>query len=83
MHEIHVTRNLLGSLIECVPRVSLAFKPTPLEELTNLSKRLGDPRILAKRDDLMGMALGGNKVRYLEFRMREALDKNAVGRILV
>ena len=59
MHEIPVTRGLLGSLIECVPRVSLGFKPTPLEELTNLSKQLGGPRIFAKRDDLTGLALGG------------------------
>ena len=77
MHEIPVTHDLLRGLIESVPRVSLAFKPTPLEELTNLSKQLGGPRIFAKRDDLTGLALGGKKVRNLEFRMREALDTKA------
>ena len=77
MHEIPVTNDLLESVLRSIPRVSLAFKPTPLEELTNLSKQLGGPRIFAKRDDLTGLAFGGNKVRNLEFRMGEALAKKA------
>jgi len=52
-----------------LPRVSLAFTPTPLEEVPRLSAALGGPRILIKRDDLTGFAFGGNKVRAMEFRL--------------
>ncbi|WP_425409796.1 D-cysteine desulfhydrase family protein [Hyphococcus sp.] len=50
-----------------MPRLRFAQLPTPLEEAANLSKYLGGPRILFKRDDLTASALGGNKVRKLEF----------------
>ncbi len=51
--------------------------PTPLEDLTNLSQKLGGPRILIKRDDLTGLATGGNKTRKLEFLMGEAQHQQA------
>jgi 1-aminocyclopropane-1-carboxylate deaminase/D-cysteine desulfhydrase-like pyridoxal-dependent ACC family enzyme len=41
--------------------------PTPLEDCPRLSQELGGPRILVKRDDLTGLAFGGNKTRQLEF----------------
>lgn len=59
------------------PRVRLANLPTPLEEMSNLSKALGGPRLFVKRDDSTGLGLGGNKVRKLEFLMGEALEKKA------
>lgn len=49
-----------------IPRVELGTFPTPLHELTNLSKALGGPRILIKREDLSGLAMGGNKTRKVE-----------------
>ena len=52
-----------------VPRMHLALTPTPLEEAANLSRALGGPRIFIKRDDLTGIAFGGNKLRNLEFRL--------------
>jgi D-cysteine desulfhydrase len=55
------------------PKAGLGFFPTPLAELSKLSKRLGGPRILMKRDDLTGLAFGGNKVRKLEFLIGDAL----------
>ena len=55
------------------PRRSLAFLPTPLVELPRLSAALGGPRIFMKRDDLTGLATGGNKARKLEFLVGEAL----------
>src|SRR4051794_41713914 len=55
-----------------LPRVRLASLPTPLEELDRLSAALGGPRILVKRDDLTGLALGGNKARKLEFLLGAA-----------
>ena len=59
------------------PRVSLAHLPTPLEDAPRLSSALGGPRILLKRDDLTGLALGGNKVRKLEFLLADALAQGA------
>ena len=60
-----------------IPRVRLAALPTPLEECRQLSAKLGGPRILVKRDDLTGLAFGGNKSRNLEFRLAEAIDEGA------
>ena len=54
-------------------RVSIAHLPTPIESLERLSKHLGGPEILIKRDDLTGLATGGNKTRKLEFLVAEAL----------
>jgi 1-aminocyclopropane-1-carboxylate deaminase/D-cysteine desulfhydrase-like pyridoxal-dependent ACC family enzyme len=53
--------------------LSIAQLPTPLEEMPRLTAALGGPRLLVKRDDLTGLALGGNKVRHLEFRVADAL----------
>jgi D-cysteine desulfhydrase/L-cysteate sulfo-lyase len=43
-----------------IPRVPLALLPTPLHEAPNLARALGGPRIFLKRDDLTGVAFGGN-----------------------
>lgn len=57
------------------PRLPIAHLPTPLEEMPRLTAALGGPRLLVKRDDLTGLALGGNKVRHLEFRVADALEQ--------
>src|SRR5438874_5965562 len=63
------------------PRFRLASLPTPLQELSKLRDALGGgercPRILIKRDDLTGLAFGGNKARKLEFLVADALRQNA------
>lgn len=46
---------------------------TPLEHAPNLSAALGGPNIWIKRDDLLGLAAGGNKTRKLEFLVADAL----------
>jgi L-cysteate sulfo-lyase len=58
-------------------RIRLAHLPTPLEPLEALSRHLGGPRILVKRDDCTGLAFGGNKTRKLEFLMADALAEGA------
>ena len=63
--------------IESFPRGNLIFLPTPLQKLENLSQALGGPEIYIKRDDLTGLAFGGNKSRKLEFIIQDALNKNA------
>jgi D-cysteine desulfhydrase family pyridoxal phosphate-dependent enzyme len=60
-----------------MPRVSLAHLPTPLEPAPNLSEALGGPEIWIKRDDLTGLALGGNKARKLEYLVADALQQDA------
>jgi len=58
-------------------RVPLAALPTPVEELPRLSRELGGPRLLVKRDDQTGLATGGNKTRKLEFLIADALAHSA------
>src|SRR5690349_6011418 len=57
------------------PRIQLAQLPTPLEELPRLSKTLGGPRIFMKRDDLSGLAFGGNKARMFEYVLGKVLKQ--------
>ncbi len=58
------------------PRVPLAVLPTPLEPLPRLTAHLGGPRLLVKRDDLTGLAFGGNKTRQLEFVLGDLLRQD-------
>ena len=50
---------------------------TPIEYLPRLSEQLGGAQIYIKRDDLLGLAQGGNKTRKLEFLMADALSQGA------
>ena len=59
------------------PKTDLGFFPTPVVELIRLSDYLEGPRIFMKRDDQSGLALGGNKVRKLEYLVGAALDRQA------
>jgi len=68
MHDIRAA-------LDRLPRFPLATLPTPLEDLPALTRHLGGPRILMKRDDLTGFALGGNKSRKLEFLVADALRR--------
>ncbi len=58
------------------PRVPLAVLPTPLYKLPNVSRVLGK-NVWVKRDDMTGVALGGNKVRKLEFLLADAMKQGA------
>ena len=57
--------------ITAVPRLRLGVFPTPFYKLENISAQYGR-NIWIKRDDLCGVALGGNKVRKLEFLLADA-----------
>lgn len=50
---------------------------TPIEKAPRLSTALGGPTIYIKRDDLLGLAAGGNKTRKLEFLVADALAQGA------
>jgi len=72
-----ITLNELCRKISALPRVHLAMLPTPLHEVPRLSKELGGPRIFIKRDDLTGLAFGGNKTRMFEFLLAKAKEEGA------
>lgn len=72
-----VDRESVERRIALLPRVRLTELPTPLEEVDRLTKALGGPRLLMKRDDLTTLALGGNKVRKLEFALGDAQKQGA------
>jgi 1-aminocyclopropane-1-carboxylate deaminase/D-cysteine desulfhydrase-like pyridoxal-dependent ACC family enzyme len=69
--------------VPAYPRVRLATLPTPLERAERLEDALrGEgcaqvPRLYLKRDDLLSLGMGGNKVRNLEFSIGQALDDGA------
>ena len=53
--------------------IKLANLPTMIEKLEKLSKELGK-NIYIKRDDQTGTEISGNKIRKLEFAVKEAID---------
>lgn len=58
------------------PRYPLGCFPTPMHDLENIGRVLGiDLRI--KREDLSGLAAGGNKVRKLEYLIGDAKAQQA------
>ena len=59
------------------PRRRYTSGQTPLEPLPRLTRLLGGPDIYIKRDDLTGLAGGGNKTRKLEFLVADALARGA------
>jgi L-cysteate sulfo-lyase len=67
----------LQKKIQAFDKVDLIHLPTPLQKLENLSAELGGSEIYMKRDDLTGLAFGGNKSRKLEFIIPDVLEKGA------
>lgn len=68
---------MFGSLAS-LPTVPFAPAPTPVEELPRLAAAIGcRARLLMKRDDTIGFAFGGNKVRKLRYVAAEALRQGA------
>jgi len=71
---------MLGPMLpelERVPRMELAITPTPLQEMPRLAAAIGLDRLLVKRDDNTGLALGGNKARKLEYLVEAATRAGA------
>lgn len=67
------------SLLQKFERYPLTFGPTPIEHLPRLSATLGGKvQIYAKRDDCnSGLAMGGNKLRKLEYIVPDAIAAGA------
>lgn len=60
-----------------VPRVRLFEAPTPLERMERLGRVLGHGALFIKRDDMIPLGMGGNKVRNCEFWLGEAREQGA------
>jgi D-cysteine desulfhydrase len=58
------------------PRLELALTPTPLMPLKRIGQELGVD-LWIKRDDCTGSALGGNKIRKLEYVLADAINQGA------
>jgi 1-aminocyclopropane-1-carboxylate deaminase/D-cysteine desulfhydrase-like pyridoxal-dependent ACC family enzyme len=68
---------MLGALAS-LPSVPLAPEPTPVDALPRLGRALGSGvRLLVKRDDAIGFAFGGNKVRKMRLVAADALERGA------
>lgn len=65
------------------PRMRFAALPTPLHLAENLTREVRGPKIYLKRDDLTGLALGGNKTRKLEYLVADAKKSGATHLITV
>ena len=64
--------------LQQIPRLSLCNLPTPLEKWQRLAAAwCPGSQLLVKRDDLTGLALGGNKSRQLEFVLADASKDDA------
>jgi 1-aminocyclopropane-1-carboxylate deaminase len=65
--------------LEKFERYPLTFGPTPIERLPRLSAALGDKvEVWAKREDCnSGLAMGGNKLRKLEYIVPDAIASGA------
>ncbi|WP_295463054.1 D-cysteine desulfhydrase [uncultured Pseudomonas sp.] len=67
---------MLATALARFPRLELQPSVTSLDFLPRVSAELGRP-IYCKRDDTTSLALGGNKVRKLEYLVAEALAEGA------
>src|SRR6185369_6996097 len=65
------------SSLERFQRIGLAHLPTPFEPMKRLSAHLGGPRLWVKRDDCTGLGLGGNKLRKLDYVLKQAFEQGA------
>jgi 1-aminocyclopropane-1-carboxylate deaminase/D-cysteine desulfhydrase-like pyridoxal-dependent ACC family enzyme len=76
---VHVTAEGLAARLAPFPRLALATLPTPIQACPRLSEQLGGPRILVKRDDMTGLAFGGNKTRQYDAILGHALSLGSTG----
>jgi len=70
-------RKPLSDRLAAFPRLGLADLPTPLEPMKRLTAYLDGPRLWAKREDVMGLGFGGNKLRKLDYVLYEAVASGA------
>lgn len=62
-------------MVKLPHRLRLANLPTPIEKLDRFTNEIEGPNIYIKRDDMTGTECSGNKIRKLEFAIRQAQDR--------
>lgn len=74
-----VSESKIRERLQEFPRFPLTFLPTPLVRAQHLERALSEnaPQIWIKRDDMTGLAFGGNKSRKLEYLTGDALAQGA------
>jgi D-cysteine desulfhydrase family pyridoxal phosphate-dependent enzyme len=74
-----MTRDELRGRLALRPRLKLAHLPTPLDHAPRFRSALqgpsGVPDMWVKRDDMTGLAFGGNKTRQLEFVFADMMEQ--------
>jgi L-cysteate sulfo-lyase len=70
-----ITEVELKARLAALLRLRLAALPTPLDEAPRLAAELGGPHLLIKREDLTGVAFGGNKIREYEYSLAPAVEQ--------
>lgn len=68
---------ILEEKLSSFNRFRLLDEPTRIHPLKNLNKQLNGIEVYVKRDDVMSMGLGGNKLRKLEFILGDAIAEGA------
>jgi 1-aminocyclopropane-1-carboxylate deaminase/D-cysteine desulfhydrase-like pyridoxal-dependent ACC family enzyme len=66
--------------LSALPRLPIAFAPTPIDDLSRLCAALGAgsaARLLVKRDDAIPVGFGGNKIRKLQLVGAQAIAAGA------
>lgn len=72
MNKIYKPKDI-DEMLGVLPRAKVAFYPTPLHKLNNISEKYG-VNVYIKREDMSGpSSFGGNKVRKIEYIIGEAL----------
>lgn len=75
--------SLYPALQDEVPWTSLTEYPSPTRRLKRSGNALGHPHLWIKRDDMLGSAYGGNKIRKLEFILADARRQSSEDLITV
>lgn len=72
------TSELARRRLAGLPQIDLGLSVTPVHALHRLRDALGGgPRLLMKRDDVLGFGFGGNKVRKLALVAARAVEEGA------
>jgi D-cysteine desulfhydrase/L-cysteate sulfo-lyase len=74
--DLHADEFALLPQLHAHARVDLGLIKTPIEELARLSDDLG-VELSIKRDDILPLGMGGNKIRQLEYYLGPAVEQGA------
>ena len=81
---VHMQPQTILNSIDELPRIQLARKNTPFEEMPRLRAAIAEsmnaeldavPQLFIKREDTTGFAFGGNKARHMEFLFAHFIER--------